>query len=83
MVDSNPNILIVDDEAPIREMVRMALEMAGFDCLEAEDAVHAHSAIVDKHPDRAKAMIQKIIAHRTQPEVKGFKNPAFSSEAVK
>lgn len=51
MVDSNPNILIVDDEAPIREMVRMALEMAGFDCLEAEDAVQAHSAIVDKHPD--------------------------------
>ena len=27
------NILIVDDEAPIREMIAVALEMAGYDCL--------------------------------------------------
>ena len=25
------NILIVDDEAPIREMIAVALEMAGYD----------------------------------------------------
>lgn len=32
------NILIVDDEAPIREMIAVALEMAGYDCLEAENS---------------------------------------------
>ena len=31
------SILIVDDEAPIREMIVVALEMAGYDCLEAEN----------------------------------------------
>ncbi|WP_257280329.1 MULTISPECIES: phosphate regulon transcriptional regulator PhoB [unclassified Endozoicomonas] len=44
-------ILIVDDEAPIREMVTVALEMAGYDCLEAADAKEAHSLIVDNKPD--------------------------------
>ena len=29
-------ILIVDDEAPIREMIMVALEMAGYECLEAD-----------------------------------------------
>lgn len=44
-------ILIVDDEAPIRDMLRVALEMADYHCLEAEDARQAHSLIVDKKPD--------------------------------
>ena len=35
------NILIVDDEAPIREMIAVALEMAGYDCLEAENTQQA------------------------------------------
>lgn len=39
--------------------------------------------LVDEHHDRVKAMIEKIIAHRTEPEVKGFQFPAFSSDAVK
>jgi len=47
----NPRVLIVDDEAPIRDMLRMALEMQGFDCEEAADAVAAHGAIVDSRPD--------------------------------
>jgi arylsulfatase len=34
-------------------------------------------------PDRVDAMIETIISHRTEPEVKGFKFPAFSSEAVR
>ena len=34
-------ILIVDDEAPIREMIAVALEMAGYECLEAENAQQA------------------------------------------
>jgi two-component system phosphate regulon response regulator PhoB len=44
-------ILIVDDEAPIREMIAVALEMAGYDCMEAENAQQALAAIVDRRPD--------------------------------
>lgn len=44
-------VLIVDDEAPIREMIAVALEMADYDYLEAEDAREAHALIVDKQPD--------------------------------
>lgn len=43
-------ILIVDDEAPIREMIHTALDLAGFDCIEAEDARTAHAMIVDQRP---------------------------------
>lgn len=53
MTEKPATILIVDDEAPIREMLRMALESKGFACLEAADAVQAHSAIVDESPDLA------------------------------
>ncbi len=48
---SGKTILVVDDEAPIREMIVIALEMSGFQCLEAGDAIQAHSLIVDKKPD--------------------------------
>ncbi|WP_299257618.1 phosphate regulon transcriptional regulator PhoB [uncultured Kushneria sp.] len=44
-------VLIVDDEAPIREMIAMALEMADFRILEAEDAITAHELVVDERPD--------------------------------
>ncbi|WP_329601998.1 phosphate regulon transcriptional regulator PhoB [Sansalvadorimonas verongulae] len=44
-------MLIVDDEAPIREMIAVALEMAGYHCLEAGDARTAHGMIVDHKPD--------------------------------
>ncbi|RAU18088.1 phosphate regulon transcriptional regulatory protein PhoB [Nitrincola tibetensis] len=44
-------ILIVDDEAPIREMIAVALEMAGYECIEAENAQQAHGAILDQQPD--------------------------------
>lgn len=44
-------ILIVDDEAPIREMIALALEMADYCVLEADSAQTAHSLIVDHQPD--------------------------------
>jgi two-component system phosphate regulon response regulator PhoB len=44
-------ILIVDDEAPIREMIAVALEMAGYECLEAANSQAALAIIVDRHPD--------------------------------
>ena len=44
-------VLIVDDEAPIREMIAVALEMAGYDCMEASNSQEAHALIVDNKPD--------------------------------
>jgi two-component system phosphate regulon response regulator PhoB len=44
-------VLIVDDEAAIRDMVNIALDTAGFNCLQAENAGDAHGLIIDKHPD--------------------------------
>ena len=44
-------ILIVDDEVAIREMIRMSLEMAGYDCREAGDIQQAYGSIVDDIPD--------------------------------
>ena len=49
-MDGN-TILIVDDEAPIRDMIRMGLEMAGYDCIEAADSQQAHALIIDSRPD--------------------------------
>ncbi|MEO6698118.1 MAG: phosphate regulon transcriptional regulator PhoB [Paraperlucidibaca sp.] len=43
-------ILIVDDEAAIREMISIALDLAGYTCLEAEDALQAHHLVVDERP---------------------------------
>jgi two-component system phosphate regulon response regulator PhoB len=51
MLMTGKTVLIVDDEAPIREMIAVALEMADYDYLEAADAREAHALIVDKQPD--------------------------------
>ena len=48
---TDKTVLIVDDEAPIREMIAVALQMAGYHCLEAHNAQTAHALIVDHQPD--------------------------------
>ncbi|MFT5716674.1 MAG: two-component system phosphate regulon response regulator PhoB [Oleiphilaceae bacterium] len=48
---SGKTVLIVDDEASIREMIAVALEMAGFNCIEASNAHDALIEIVDHKPD--------------------------------
>ena len=50
-MSSVKTILIVDDEASIRDMLRVALEMADYRCLEAENATRAHAIILDDKPD--------------------------------
>ncbi|MEZ5501874.1 MAG: phosphate regulon transcriptional regulator PhoB [Halioglobus sp.] len=45
-----PTVLIVDDEFAIRDMLRMALEMADFRCIEAQDIQQAYQLIVDERP---------------------------------
>ncbi len=44
-------ILIVDDEAAIRQMVCLALAQAGYTCLEAADAGEAQTRILEQVPD--------------------------------
>src|SRR5499426_3488093 len=44
-------ILIVEDEKPIREMIAFGLRRAGFDVLEAEDCKAARASIADHRPD--------------------------------
>jgi len=47
---STPTVLIVDDEFAIRDMLRMALELADFRCIEAQDIQRAYQLIVDERP---------------------------------
>ncbi len=46
-----PTILIVDDESPIREVIRFALEAADFHALEAGHADEARRQILSNYPD--------------------------------
>ena len=48
---TSKTVLIVDDEAAIREMIAVALQMAGYRCLQAENAQSAHAIVVDHQPD--------------------------------
>lgn len=47
----NPHILVVDDEAAIRDMVRMALEMDGFTVSDASNAHHAAKVLEQQDID--------------------------------
>ena len=44
-------VLVVDDESSIREMLRLALEVSDFECLEAADIHEAYMRITDDRPD--------------------------------
>ena len=44
-------ILVVDDEAPIREMLVFVLEQNGFQAIEAQDYDSAMDALVEPYPD--------------------------------
>ncbi len=51
MAVQEKTILVVDDEEPIRRMVCMALDLAGYRCVEAADADAAYRTIHDARPD--------------------------------
>jgi len=44
-------VLVVDDEFAIRDMLRMALEIVDYRCLEADNIQDAHAIVVDQRPD--------------------------------
>jgi two-component system phosphate regulon response regulator PhoB len=48
---SSKQILIVEDEKPIRDMIAFGLRRAGFDVREAEDCSAARASIADQRPD--------------------------------
>lgn len=48
---SKKTILIIDDEPAIRDMLRVALEMADYRCLEADNAQQGHALVIDEKPD--------------------------------
>jgi two-component system phosphate regulon response regulator PhoB len=48
---NEPTVLVVDDEDAIRDMLRMALEMADFRCIEADNIHDAYTLVVDERPD--------------------------------
>lgn len=48
---NSKTILVVDDEPAIRDMISTALDVAGYDCLQAENAQQAHGMIIDEQPD--------------------------------
>jgi len=48
---SDHTVLVVDDEFAIRDMLRMALEMADFRCIDAENIQQAYTLVVDERPD--------------------------------
>jgi two-component system, OmpR family, phosphate regulon response regulator PhoB len=50
-MSNSPTVLIVDDEAAIRDMIGIALDTAGFDTISAETALQAHVHVVDRRPD--------------------------------
>ncbi|MGN8157294.1 phosphate regulon transcriptional regulator PhoB [Salinisphaera sp. RV14] len=48
---SRKHILVVEDEAPIRDMIRFALERSDFSVAEAPDAQAARLAVAERRPD--------------------------------
>ena len=48
---SAKQVLIVEDEKPIREMIAFGLKRAGFEVREAEDCRSARALLVDRRPD--------------------------------
>lgn len=50
-VMANRQVLVVEDERPIRELLAFGLRRAGFEVVEAEDTRQARARIADRRPD--------------------------------
>jgi len=67
-------VLIVDDEADIRKMVRMTLTKAGYDVIEAEDGEKGIAAI--RSGDNP-LVLNAIICDLAMPKVSGMEAIAY------
>src|SRR5689334_3667238 len=50
-VDVNKQVLVVEDEADLRKMMKILLEIHGFDVIEAADGYEAVEKAVEEKPD--------------------------------
>ncbi len=50
---THATVLVVDDEPAIRDLICTTLELAGFACVQADSAQHAHAMILNTPPDIA------------------------------
>lgn len=64
-MNEKQSVLIVDDEASIRDMVQLSLELAGFRVRQAANAREAHGMILDSRPDI-------VLLDWMMPETSGF-----------
>jgi two-component system chemotaxis response regulator CheY len=61
-------VLIVDDEPDVRKVVRMSLEKAGYDVIEAEDG---EKAITEINKDENPLILDVIICDIRMPKING------------
>ncbi len=62
-------VLVVDDEPDVRKVVRMTLEKAGYDVIEAEDG---EKAIADVKKDENMLLLTLIITDIRMPNMNGI-----------
>jgi two-component system, chemotaxis family, chemotaxis protein CheY len=65
---TNGRVLVMDDEADVRKVVRMTLEKAGYDVLEAEDG---EKAIQEINKDENPLLLDVIICDIRMPKING------------
>jgi two-component system chemotaxis response regulator CheY len=65
---TNGRVLIVDDEPDVRKVVRMTLEKAGYDVIEAEDGEKAIQVI---NKDENPLILDVIICDIRMPKING------------
>jgi two-component system chemotaxis response regulator CheY len=65
----NGRILVIDDEPSVRTVVRMTLEKAGYDVLEAEDGEQAIEAI---NTGENRLVVDAVICDIRMPKINGI-----------
>ena len=65
----NGRILVIDDESSVRTVVRMTLEKAGYDVLEAEDGAQAIEAI---NTGENRLVLDAVICDIRMPKINGI-----------
>ena len=74
MTQTNGRVMIVDDEADVRKVVRLCLEKAGYQVIEAEDGEQAIKQIkVGDNP----VFLDVIITDINMPKVNGLEAMQF------
>ena len=70
----NGRVLVVDDEPDIRRVVRIMLEKAGYDVLEAEDGQAAINVI---NTGENRLMLDAVVCDMRMPKINGVEAMAY------